>query len=163
MIDAEFIQTVFEALIPEAKIVSDAPLKAYIEAAKKNPFIQVQMEMGIYDEDNIHDDFISPAVCHAEAGHIIYCSEIMQNMMDGVPDTLAGIWVASVATHEGHHLREEHAPKTWEESLAHEVEALDHGHSMSELAGMAEAQSKVCQRVYARIATLRSEEWTSTT
>jgi hypothetical protein len=168
VIDSDFILEVFEEVMPMATI-SDLPLVRYVDNAKKNPFIELQVRMGIYNDENIYEDFLSPAVAHAGENRVIYSSELMQNLMYGVPDRLASIWVLSVASHEASHLTQGHVSTTWEESLAIESQMHDHDgidKAIAVLAALAETESAVFQRVYARIESLSRElesQWTLTT
>lgn len=134
-------------------------LDDYIATAKKNPFIQRQIAVGIYNDQNIREDFLSAACSYVLADRLEVCLDLINAHIEGVQPRLVQAYLRNLAAHEAHHFHEKNTP---DDALAHAHNELDCIETVRreypDLDAMNqefEAQSPVYQRVYARIQALQ--------
>lgn len=148
----------FQGLMPGATVI-EVDHDEYIAGAKQHPFIQQQIFAGIYDADNIGEEFLSVAKTYANEKVVEVDTYLIESHMKGVDLVAAFGYVASVALHEYHHLIHHGGPQvSVAEQMRREEECNEYlttNHaSVMEAAKEAERQSVTIQRVYSRMAAL---------
>jgi hypothetical protein len=154
----EFIMTVFRTVLGDEVQVDAVDLDTYVTHAMDNQFIRMQIEVGIYDEENIYNEFLSPAVAYAEEMCVAVCPELIRRIMADVDDSYAALWVLNMAVHEAGHIKAGHAPETVLETLENELALHEHGSDLEVavhlVSSYAEEQSGVFSRVMERVKNL---------
>lgn len=149
MLSEREVWEIFKRELPGVDVVN-VPRMSYVEASMKHVFIQQQIRLGIYNEDNIYTEFLSYARSYVPLNRVEYCYELLQLHAWSVPDAIVRAYVAHVAHHEAEHFRTTNRPGTWQEHALAELECT---HSTDNSAEDAFSKaSPVVQRVYARIA-----------
>lgn len=140
-------------------VVIEVDHDEYIADALLHPFIQAQVEAGIYSAQNIGTEFLSVAKTFADQKVCEVDTALIESHMQGVDLVAAFGYVASVALHEYHHMIYHGGPQvSHAEQMAREVECAEylnktHPEVMKQAAS-AEMQSQTIQRVYRRMADL---------
>jgi hypothetical protein len=149
---------IFKKHLPKGTKVNIVSRESFVQQALNHFFIQRQIELGIYDIANIHNDFVSCAVSYSEFNQMDFCYDMLCLQADGLDDTLVRAFVTYVALHEAHHLRAHHLPRTIHEQAQAEEECIaEVDRSFPDLAEKAhefEAKSPVFQRVMQRVQAL---------
>jgi hypothetical protein len=141
-------------LDPDVKIIN-LSAKAMTEQALGHPYVQLQMQIGIYNEENIAADFLSPARAHSDERLQVISVEIFTNILEGIPDDVADDYICHVAVHEAHHFHKDHQPVSAADHSASELECAREimaAHpEFNNAVAFVEANSPVYRRVYARV------------
>lgn len=161
MLSDDFIMTVFRTVLGDEVQVDFVELEGYVKHAMDNPFIKMQMDVGIYDQDNIYNEFLSPAVAYAESNRVAVCPDLIRRIMDDVEDSYAALWVLNMAVHEAGHIKAGHAPASLIETLVNEMSLHSHDNELENaihaVGEFAEYQSPVFQRVMGRVKAIQDE------
>lgn len=159
MLSDDRIRELFLEYLPDNVVMLTLPAKDFVEQARGHSFIQMQIQMGVYSDDNIADDFLSPARAHPDISVQIICSEIFNNILDGITVTIAEDYVRSVAAHEAHHFHHRHEPVSAADHAASEVSCIQEVNAahpeLAEAVSYVEAHSPVYRRVYDRISIIQ--------
>lgn len=130
--------------------------RMYVDMSLSNSFIKAQVDAGIYDLDNIYDDFLSAMRSFPALGELDVCYDLIQSYSEDVDDALTRKWLKMVAVHEAHHFAEAANPLTAGAHVVNEMACIqttrDANPELAKLADEFEAASPVFQRVYKRIA-----------
>lgn len=161
MLNKVEVLDLFRQYIPDTIDIVWVDPDTYIDRALEHPFIQAQISVGVYDEENIYEDFLSPACSFSQFNRLELCYELMASHGDGVDDRLTRAYLTIMALHEAHHFHTKRVPSGVEEHGHSELEciavtAANHP-EMEALSQEFENASPVFQRVYARIAHLQKE------
>lgn len=119
MITFNEVTEIFKRYLPPDVTVLNVDAEPFTSQAKGHPYIQLQMQMGVYSDKNITTDFLSIARAHVSSKLVVVCMELIEGILDGIPDNVARDYIAHVAAHEAHHFHDEHTP----------VSALEHSQS----------------------------------
>lgn len=155
------ILEMFQGLMPGVTVV-EVDHDEYIKSAKSHQFIQEQILAGIYDNENIGEEFLSVARTFSDESLVDVDTYLIESHMKGVDLVLAFGYVASVALHEYHHAIYHGGPpvdlvtQMQREEECHRYLAEHHPKVMRD-AALAEAQSTTIQRVYRRMDALTGQ------
>jgi hypothetical protein len=152
------VREIFEQYLPANVVAIEFVGKdKFIREAIRNPFIAEQMRIGIYDEDNIFEDFLTIAKAYSLLRKVEICMELLQDHVADLSDELGVAYVHWHAAHEAHHFEDAHMlpaddPRT---QALHEKACNDlvseRYPQLEALMTMVETNSPVYQRVYKRI------------
>lgn len=165
MLSKSEVHSLFREHVPDEVLIVWVDPETYINRAMQHPFIQAQMDIGIYNEENIFTDFLSPACSYTQAGRLELCYDLLAASAEGVDEELTRAYLTMMALHEAHHFHVNAQPQN----------AQAHGHSELECIAATAASnpevealsqefenvSPVFQRVYARIADIQRERITT--
>lgn len=161
MLSQSETESIFRDFIPEDVQIEFVPLDKFIESALDNTFIQMQVAAGIYTEENIYTDFLSPACAYSQFRRLELCFPLMVGLADGVDDTLTTAFLTNMAMHEAHHFETNHIPTSGHEHALSELECIaataDKDPVLQAKASQFENESPIFQKVFARIADLQKE------
>jgi hypothetical protein len=144
---------IFRDHLPEHTIIRVLPAVQYVDVSLKQPYIQRQIEVGVYDQESVYIDFLAAARVYAPFRLADVCYELFANQFHGLTPELAEGLVRWTAVHEAHHFdpmnlaivdeaeRELHCNRVIAARYP-DVQAV-----MDEV----ELKSHVFQRVYARV------------
>lgn len=154
MITQDQVLDIFIEHLPDVSI-SFIPREDFIYLALLSPFIQRQIGMGIYDNDNIYTDFLSPAFSYPALNRLNICYELLLESTIGTDLNVAIGYITNIAVHEAHHFEELTTPQTADDHASNELEcinavAIKHPH-LAELTAKFEETSHMFQRVYKRM------------
>lgn len=162
VLSEERIRALFSEYLPRPEIsvlVLDAA--TFTGQALAHPYVKLQIQMGVYNEDNIRTDFLSPARVHTELDLQIICVEIFDHILEGIPDEIAENYVRHVAAHEAHHFHAEHEPVSAADHSASELvcaqEILTRHPELNEAVTYVEQNSPVYRRVFARLDSIKND------
>lgn len=166
MLSKAAIEHIFREYLPEDVKVMFVNRVEYIRRALDHPFILSQIQIGIYTEESIYTDFLSPACAYTGRRELEVCAELLEDHADGVPDDLTEAYIRAMAMHEAHHFHEEHEkPSTAEQHALTELACIkatkEKNPALEALAQEFERTSPVYVRVYARIAALHQKAMTN--
>ena len=150
------VMEIFRTHVPDGVDIYFVPAKDFITTALNNPYIQKQVEIGIYTPDNIWMDFLSPACSYSQFNRLEVCYDLLKNHAVGVDDEdLIRAYIVMMAVHEAHHFHVNHTPTNVEEHAEAEAaclrETTENFPDLSKKAAEFEAQSLTYKRVYDRI------------
>lgn len=156
MLSSDEVLEIFKIHMPENVHIRMVTKEEYIQCALGNPFIQKQIQVGIYDFANIWTDFLSGACAYPGMDLVEVCYDILHDHMEGVDDvTLCHAYITMMALHEAHHFHADESPQGWEEHTVSEtacIQAVSSEHpDLSSEVERFEAASAVFQRVYERM------------
>lgn len=157
MLDQDQVRAIFTDECAAAKLtgvqIVDMPLRPYVESSLASEFIRTQIRVGIYDETNIYEDFLSYSRSYVAAGVLHYCYELIAKHSEGVPDDVTRAYLQHVARHEIHHFLETDRPG----SVLDHIHAEQHANESMDLAAEKAwmSQSPGARRVMARIEAIK--------
>jgi hypothetical protein len=155
------IRTIFYEYLPDTTGIMTIPAEKFVEQARNHPYVQLQMQMGVYTDENLAQDFLSPARAHPELGLQVICMEIFDQILDGIPDETAANYVRHVAAHEAHHFHANHGPVSAADHALNELgcvqEIVAKHPELNEAVACVEANSPVYRRVYARLDDIKND------
>lgn len=130
--------------------------RSYVDGALLNPFIQMQVAIGIYDESNIYDDFLGAAKTIVSLNRVVVCLGLLNNHVEGLDADLAEAYVRAIAAHEAHHFEHGHGPASSVLDQAHQERDCNdlivvRHPELATAWAQVEQQSTTYQRVYQRI------------
>lgn len=131
--------------------------RSYVDSALLNPFIQMQISIGIYDTTSIYTDFLGAAKTIVSLNRVVVCLELLNNHVEGLDADLAEAYVRCIAAHEAHHFEHgAHGPASSVLDQAHRERDCNDliAERYPELAAaweQVEHLSTTYQRVYQRI------------
>lgn len=151
----EEIEQLFREYLPDDVTIEFMDVEQYIEEAQRHPYVRMQIAMGIYNHRNIREDFLSPAKVHAAEREQVICSDLLNNLIEGITPTIARDYVRYIAAHETHHFHGHTQPSTASHHAQTELEcaqeiAVAHP-ELSVAAKFVEGNSPVYVRVLARM------------
>lgn len=153
------IDTLFREFLPEDVTIVHDDLNTYITQALSHPFIQMQMTVGIYDKQNIYTDFMGPARAHSSQMRQVICTQVFNQLLEGVPEEIAKDYVRYVAAHEAHHFHADHAPVTAKDHAISEKQCVEQTEAdypeLARAAEYVETEGPVGKRVRARLAAIK--------
>lgn len=160
MLSETRIRELFRDYLPPGVNMVTISAKDLTDQARRHPYIQLQIQMGVYTEDNLAEDFLSWARAHSDPPLQVISIEIFENLLEGIPDDIAENYVRHVAAHEAHHFHEEHSPVSAADHSVSELAcaqqiASEHP-ELNEAVHYVEANSPVYRRVFARIDTIKN-------
>lgn len=146
---------IFEQYIPNTAKIRVVPSKDFIAQALEHPFVRTQIRVGIYTEEDFHQDFLSCAVTYSTLNRMDFCYEQFCLQAEGVDDETSRAYLTHVALHEAHHFHTRCVPigpmdQAEAERKCIEDVARDFPEVTSAAAAF-EAASPVFRRVYARM------------
>lgn len=146
---------IFEKYLPRTAKLRVVSSEDFIAQALGHPFIRTQIHVGIYTEENIHQDFLSCAVTYSTLNRMDFCYEQFALQAQGVDDDVARAYLTHVALHEAHHFHTRCTPVGVQAQAQAELKCIqDVARDFPEVTSAAqafEAASPVFQRVYARM------------
>lgn len=157
--EERLIELFMEYLPVDVKI-SFQDARSYVIDALGNPFVQLQVRVGIYDLGNVWTEFMGAAKSCVLLNEVVICPELLDNHLEGMTPELAEAYVRCIAAHEAHHFEHQHIYTTDMVEQAHREKdcnmliAKRYPH-LDKMREQAEAQSVVIQRVQQRVAQLR--------
>lgn len=161
MLSEQQIRAIFNEYLPDTTGIMTIPAEQFVEQARNHPYVQLQMQMGVYTDENLAQDFLSPARAHPELGLQVICMEIFDQILDGIPDEFAANYVRHVAAHEAHHFHANHEPVSAADHALNELgcvqEIVAKHPELNEAVAYVEANSPVYRRVYARLADIKND------
>jgi hypothetical protein len=110
---------IFKDHLPKDAQIKVVKSRDFVAQALAHRFIQTQIHVGIYSEENIHTDFLSCAVTYTSMNRMDFCYEQFLLQAEGVDDATARAYLTHVALHEAHHFHTRCAP----------VSVSDHAHA----------------------------------
>lgn len=159
MLSQAEVLNIFRTYIPEGIEVVFIDRAEFIRSALFNPFIQKQIEVGVYTEKNIYKDFLGPACAFSQSKRLELCYDLMADHAEGVDDELTIAYLTAMALHEAHHFHIDHMPGSAEEHALSELECIaatkQKDPALEARAQEFERNSPVYSRVYERIAALQ--------
>lgn len=165
MLSQAEVESIFRDYLPEDVEVLFVERAAYIRTALQHSFIQKQIEIGIYTDSNIYDDFLSPACSYTLRKEVEVCYDLIVDHAQGVADDLTLAYVTAMASHEAHHFHEEHKPSTADEHALTELACIAatkaKDPALEAKAQEFERMSPVYKKVYLRIAELQKAMMTT--
>jgi hypothetical protein len=108
MISGQAVREIFEQYIPDVVELAFVDKDTFIREAMLNPFIAEQMRIGIYDENNIHEDFLTVAKAYSLLRRVEICLELIQEHVADLDENLTIAYVHWHAAHEAHHFEDPH-------------------------------------------------------
>jgi hypothetical protein len=159
MLSVPEVESIFRDYVPEDVHIEFVDRVTFIRSALNNTFVQMQIEVGIYDEKNIYTDFLSPACAYSARKRLELCYDLMVDQAAGVDDSLTTAYLTAMALHEAHHFHVNHAPSGPEEQALAELECIAETKAkdpaLEARAQEFERNSAVYKRVYERIAEIQ--------
>lgn len=160
MLSQDEVGSIFHDHLPIDVDVVFVERAAYIRSALEHSFIRKQIEVGIYTEKNIYDDFLSAACSYKGRKEVEVCYDLLVAHAEGVDDDLTTAYVTAMALHEAHHFHEDHpVPQTADEHALTELACIaatkENDPALEAKAQEFERKSAVYKRVYERIAELQ--------
>lgn len=125
MLSEREVRDIFVAELPGVDIANVGRVP-FVEQAMKHAFIRKQIEVGIYDEQNIYTDFLGVACSFVPLNRVEYSYELISLVAENVPNDITRRWLEMLAHHEAHHFKQQHRPMTWEQHAVAELECNDH-------------------------------------
>lgn len=160
MLSQTQVESIFREWIPADVTIVFAGRAEFIRSALDNPFIKMQIEIGIYDESNIYTDFLSPACAYTMTKRLVLCYDLMVDHAVDVPDDLTVAYLTTMAIHEAHHFEEDCRPGSAEQHAASESACIaatqTKDPALAARTEEFEALSAVYQRVYERITEIQN-------
>lgn len=102
------VREIFAEYVPDVVEIEFIDREKYIRDGMLNPFIAEQMRIGIYDETNIHTDFLSVAKAYSLLRRIEICLDLLNEHVAGLSDELTAAYISWLAAHEAHHFEDAH-------------------------------------------------------
>jgi hypothetical protein len=155
------VESIFRDYIAEEVKIEFVDRVTFIRSALDNPFIKMQIQVGIYDEKNIYADFLGPACAYVGQRRLELCYDLMVDHAAGVADDLTTAYITAMAMHEAHHFETDHVPTDAEGHALSELECIAatkaKDPALEARAQEFERKSSVYKRVYERIAEIQKE------
>lgn len=155
MISTEQTLAIFREYLPPRTVVRLVPVKQYVDASLKLPFVRRQVELGIYDLTNIYTDFLSAVKVYTPYTMVDICYELFQNQFEGLTEEQAKALLCWSGAHEAQHLHAGHSNHSAESEARREAlcnAALARRYpKLHAMMNEVQYNSVVFQRVYARI------------
>lgn len=154
MISQGEVLAIFGTHLPTDVHIEFLPLREFVDKSLESPFIQRQIEVGIYNLSNIYDDFLSPACSYVQQRYVEVCYDLLVAHAEGVEDeALIRAYVVSIAQHEAHHFHQNLLPVTWQEHAYSELECIHDAFDpeMERDVELFQEQSVVYSRVFGRL------------
>lgn len=104
----ELIYEVVRQYMPQDVNVVMVTHTYFMAQAKRSPWIQTQVRLGIYNAENIDEEFLSPMCAYVPQRTLDVDYELIINHMEDVDTIYAIGYVAEMALHERHHFEEHH-------------------------------------------------------
>lgn len=165
MLNKSEVHDLFRQHVPDDVKIVWMDLETYVVRAIEHPFIQAQIELGIYNDINIFTDFLSPACSYSQSGRLEICYDLLVAHAEGVDETLTRAYLTMMALHEAHHFHVNEVPSGAEAHGHSELECIAEtaaeNPEIEALSQEFENVSPVFQRVYARIADIQREKMTT--
>lgn len=155
------VTELFMEYLPADVSVSFEEPREYVTGALLNPFVQLQVRIGIYDEWNIWQEFLGVAKSIVILKQVVVCLPLLHNLLEGLDSELVEGYVRYVAAHEAHHFEHGHGFASDDpRAQAHrERECNDliqeRYPELEVLKDRAENESIIIQRVYSRIRSIK--------
>jgi hypothetical protein len=156
------VREIFEQYLPEQVDIQFIGKNKYVTESLLNPFVQKQIEIGIYDEENIFDDFLSVAKAYSLLRRVEICMELVQAHVVDLSDDLGTAFIHWTAAHEAHHFEDAHMLPASDPRVQamHEKDCNDlvserYPH-LEALMTQVELHSSMYQRVYKRIEAIQA-------
>lgn len=150
------VKEIFESVMPPDVDVIFIDHAEYIAKARNHPFVKAQIMAGIYTEESLENEFLSPACSYVSQGRVEVDLDLLQHLMKGVSLRHTKSWVKKTALHEAHHFEASHDPRLDVDGLRKQEVSCEEAvrrdnPSLFAAAEEAEARSRSFQRVYDRI------------
>lgn len=148
--------------LPQGTVIVPAGKDEYLAFLMAQPFIQTQVQSGIYEPAHIHEEMLTVAWSWPPR-LVAVCFDLIRWHMASVPLIYGFRWVEAVAIHEAYHL-EHHQRRTrsTQEQIDREREcneALEaHYPEIAAMAAEADRLSPTISRVTQRARLLRARE-----
>lgn len=156
MLSCEEIVEIFRTHVPEEIDIQVASRKEFISSALNNIYVQRQIEVGIYTDESIWTDFLSPVCSYSKLNRMVICYDLLVDHCEGVQDTdLIQAYITMMALHEAHHFHVNDMPHDFKSHIEAEMECVrkttETNMDLSDMVERFENQSVVYQRVYNRL------------
>lgn len=150
------VQEIFESVMPPDVDVFFIEHAEYIAKARNHPFVKAQIMAGIYTEDTLEEEFLSPACSYVPQSRVEIDFDLLRHLMKGVPLRHVKSWVKKTALHEAHHFLADHDPRLdvdghRKQEVSCEQAVRRENPILFADAEEAEGKSMIFQRVYDRI------------
>src|SRR3954466_11110292 len=89
----------------------------FVARARIHPYVQKQIDRGIYDDDTFADDFLSFVCSYVPFQRVDLCYDQLVRLAESVPENVVRRFIEYVARHEAHHFVQQPAR-----------DLTDHGH-----------------------------------
>lgn len=159
MLSQEAVETIFRTHVPDHVSIEFIDRVTFIRTALDHSFIRQQIEVGVYTEQSIYRDFLSPACSYSQFNRLELCYDLMVDHAEGVDDDLTEAYITAMAMHEAHHFHTNHVPTSADEHALAELECIAvtkaKDPALEAKAQQFERQSPVYKRVYERIAEIQ--------
>jgi len=155
VLSEEQVREIFYEYLPTSIGVMTIDRDTFVGQARNHPYVGLQIQMGVYTEENLAQDFLSPARAHPQVPLQVICMEVFEAILEGIPDEIAADYVRHVAAHEAHHFHTHHEPVSAADHARNElscVTALKEKHpELDKAVQYVETNSPVYRRVYGRL------------
>jgi len=155
------ISELFREYLPDDVEIVFQNAETHVADALRHPFVQAQVQLGIYDMNNIWDEFLGVAKAIVPLRRVVVCPQLIHNQVEGLDSELAEAYVRHLAAHEAHHFEHKHSATT-SDLLAQAHREMDCNNLIAErypeleqLRERVDQDSVVIQRVYQRIRALK--------
>ena len=160
MLSQSEVYEIFAKHVPDHVDVLMVPVDDYIGRALEHSFIQRQIDVGIYTEENIFTDFLSPACSYRQFDRLEVCYDLIAAHAEGVSDELTVSYLTNMAVHEAHHFHEDHPiPVGATQHALVELACIEltaaQDPALNAKVQQFEQESPVYRRVYERIAVIK--------
>lgn len=161
MLDEARVTELFREYLPAHVAIRFQNKWTYVSDALRSEFVLFQVNLGIYDEWTIGNEFLGVAKAVVLFNEVVVCLDLIRNHVEGLPVELQEGYVRHTAAHEAHHFEHGHglAARDVLEQAHREADCndliADRYPELEMLWQQVEARSVTIQRVYERIRCIR--------
>lgn len=102
------VREIFAEFLPDVVAIVFVDKDTFIRESLLNPFIREQMRIGLYDEVNIHTDFLSVAKAYSLLRKIEVCLPLLIDHVAVLDEARGVSYIRWLAAHEAHHFEDAH-------------------------------------------------------
>lgn len=151
------VREIFEVYLPDVVAIEFLGRDKFVRDSLQSPFIQEQIRIGIYSEENIFTDLLSVAKAYSLLRKVEICMDLIRDNVEFLDEELTLAFLHWTAAHEAHHFEDAHMlpagdPRTQalHEKACNDLVAERYP-DLEALMTEVEMTSPVYQRVYQRI------------